>query len=233
MKNKLQVNANSIQTPPGPTHIHQHTPSAAGELLIKVFLILVAPVLIWHGGIFLFNQAGITNPARAWSNTIIYGVLGVGTLYLLNIGLSGKYEQWLAHREYIEGKRLEQVRHQQLMNQSALTASRQQGEHVRFAALIYAVMYQCYEHYARYGKFSTQSRPYSRRQVAQIVLDTLSETEPVGPTLAEQIRPFLEKYRVIVNDQLNIQEYPDLASVQRLLYYPLTMGGTNKLPPPN
>jgi hypothetical protein len=176
----------------------------------------MAVFLGWHGGVFVLAKAGFGEPEETLATILLWA----GGLIVLGIvatrWVEGFLDRWLEHQEVMKDKETEQLRYRQLMQQSVVVDSRRQGEDKRRAALVYAIMDRAYDYYAQHGPFKEAWRPWSRRSAGQIVL--AGETEPVGETLAVKAKEFLLRHEVIVREQINVQRYPDLASVQRLLY---------------
>lgn len=213
----------STQAPPGPTHIHNHTPGAAGEVWARVLAAVVLIVLAWFALVFLADQAGVYRPAEF----VAQGLFWLGGLaaiaWLLNHMLGDHLDRWYAHRETIEEQRTNQLRYRQLMINSAVVDSRRLGDDKRLAALIYQVMMDAYNQLPRNGKFRKTERPWSRRMAGAQKLISLGEDSPVGETFGARVRPALLRAGIVdgETDQINLKHFPDIGSVQRVLYQPV------------
>ena len=205
------------QSPP-PAIIHRHEPSPFAEMMARVVGGLVAIVTLWLGGEFLLTKVGIRDPDRILAEVVLWLLGGGPVLVLTAWGLNHLLDRWLSHREQMADKLTEQLRYRQLMQHSAVVGARRSGTDARLAALVIAIMMNAFDHHARRGQFRGQWRPWSRRAAAEIVL--AGESAPVGEAMARKARAFLERHQVVVDGQLNLDRYPDLASIQRLLYDP-------------
>ena len=229
---KSDVKVSAPPQPAGPTHIHNHAPSALGEIFGKVLAALIALIASWFVGVFILGRAGFSHPDRTLASAIIWLAGAAIFVFLGNHFVENVLDRWFEHREAMEDRRAEQLRYRQIMQQSAVTDSRQSGERARLTALALAVMWSAYEYYERNGAFRGAWRPWSRRSAGKVILHGLGETQPVGEAFGEQARQFLKANQVITgdspNEQINIAQFPDIASVQRLLYYPLLMKGSER-----
>ena len=179
---------------------------------------ILTAIAIWLGAEFVLAKAGFRHPDTLLATTVLWLLGGGEVLALITRGLNRLLDRWFTHRETMADKFTEQLRYRQLTQQSVVADSRRSGEDARLAALVTAIMMTAFEHNARHGKFRGQWRPWSRRSAAEIIL--AGENAPVGEAMARRARAFLEKHRVVLDGQLNLDRYPDLASVQRLLYDP-------------
>jgi hypothetical protein len=210
----------------GPTHIHNHPPSALAEILGKVIAFVFVLVIGWHAGVFLLGKAGVRNPDEAFAELVLYAFGAVAAIIAASYLLNHVIDRLLEHREAMADKETEQLRYRQRMQRSLLADSRQTGEEARLAVLVTEIMERAYEYQAKNRRpFRGTWRPWSRRSAGEIVLLTLGEKKPVGERLAVQAKEFLQEHEVIVDEQLNLDRYPDVASVQRLLHAPIVVYG--------
>jgi len=214
----------SAQTspPPGPTHIHNHTPGQAGEVWARLTGGIAVVVLAWFGLIFLAGQAGVDRPTEVVAQGIFWvgGILAM--IWLLGRALGEHLDRWYAHREAIEEQRTNQMRYRQLLAGSAATDSRRLGDEKRLAALVYLVMLDAYDYLARNRKFRGVWRPWSRRSAGAYTLISLGETSPVGEEFGARARPVLANAGIITeDDQIDQKHFPDIASVQRVIFQPV------------
>lgn len=213
----------------GPSHIHHHTPGQAGSIVALAVLVILGLILLWPAGIFLLDKAGVRRPEEVWASILLWVPAAIGVYFLGRMLVIDIMDRRYEHKEIMADKHIELMRYQQMMTRSLVTDSRQLGEEKRFAALVLAVMIESYQYVARNGDtFRGSERPWSRRQAGGQVLYSLGESQPVGEGLGARVRSFLEEQRVIVDDQVNLADFPDLASVQRLLYNAPVVVGTPK-----
>lgn len=204
-------------------HIHNHSPNPAISIVAIAVVVLIGIFLAWHAGIYLLDLAGAHRPKETMAQIIIWGVPLLLIGWLLTLWGEHILDRVFEHNEAMEDKRTEQLRYKQLMLKSAVTDTRATGEDARLNALILAIMMDSYDHLARNNtKYfgANEKKPWSRRQAGAQVLVSMGETEPVGETMGVRARAWLEEREIIVNDQVNLDRYPNLASVQRLLYAP-------------
>ena len=209
--------------PPGPTHIHHHQPGEMEKVLSRVVGLFLSVGILWLIGLFLLNQAGVRNPNRTLAIIVVWVAVALCLMFFFRFTLIDLWDRWLSHREEIERERTQQVRYQQMLAGSAVVDTRTTGDRQRLTALILHILIDAYHHVATSGPYRGGERPWSRRQAAGRTLTTLGESAPVGEALGGKVRPFLEQHQIIINDQLNLEQFPDLASVQRLLYQPLLL----------
>ena len=207
----------------GDTHIHNHMPSAFGAVFSKVFALFVILIFIWMTGIFLFRKIGVRQPDHAMAYTLL---VGLGIIFLggvISLVLNTFLDKYFDFQKEIKDKETQQMRYKQLMLQSAVADTRPNTDTTRLNSLILQIMEEVYAYHARNGKFRGAWRPWSRRSAGALILLALSETEPVGESLAVKAKDFLLKHNVIVDEQLNLSQYPDLAAIQKLLYAPVLL----------
>lgn len=208
--------------PVGDTHIHQ--PSACAEVAIRYLAIAAAFPAAYFAGVYLFAQAGYQEPYQVMATIIIYGAGGLITLIILSRWSAGALDRYYAHRELMEQERTKQLQYQQLMARSSVAESRQMGErHTRLADLVYLTMLAAYDQLARTGRteFTGVARPWSENGVRRLI--PANGQRPTA-TEAGEVKQFLVDNEVIAgeypNEQLNLKRYPDIGSIQHLLYYP-------------
>lgn len=228
MIRKRRDQSRSEIVPPTPTHVHHHTPSEVGPIVAKAAIGLLAVLLAWFIGLYLLGKMGVRDPEAVLARLIVWGLLIVALVFLLNHWLSGYLDRYYVHREAIEKEKTQQARYRQVMTQSAVVDTRREGEGKRLASLIYVIMLDVYDDVAKKGPYKGSWRPWSRRAAGERVLVTMGETEPVGPEFGAKVRRFLEHHEIIINDQLNLGQYPDIASVQRVLYQPILLNRPNQ-----
>ena len=92
----------------------------------------------------------------------------------------------------------------------------------RFKMLVSAVVADAYRYLAEHNRksFPGYWRPWSRRSAGQITLVPLGEPNVVGEDFASRVRPYLQNAGIIdpETDQINLDRYPDIGSVQRALF---------------
>lgn len=211
----------------GDTHIHNHMPSAFGAVFSKVFALFVTLIFIWMTGTFLFRKIGVRQPDHAMAYTLL---VGLGIIFLGGVAsflLNNFLDKYFAFQKEIKDKETQQMRYKQLMLQSAVADTRPNTDTTRLNSLILQIMEEAYAHHAKSGKFRGAWRPWSRRSAGAMVLLALSESEPVGETLAVKAKDFLLKHNVIVDEQLNLAQYPDMTAIQKLLYAPVLLPVSN------
>jgi hypothetical protein len=225
MKNELnQTTTNDIKTP---THIHHHQATDTGPLIIKIAAAVLLIILSWPAGIFILEKAGSKSPDKTLANGIIIIVVLIIFILAINHALTDKLYQYLDFKKEMAEKDIERLRYMQLMQISAVTDSRQLNpQRQKLIKCCIAVMAQAYDYNATHKKpFTGPRRPWSRRQASIIIIDG----QPAG-TVGELVRPFLEQNHVIRNNQINLKQFPNLASVQQLFYTPPIVNSANQLP---
>lgn len=219
-----------VISPPPRTEVHHH-PSEVGPILAKAGVAIATPIIAWLIGLFLLNMAGVRHPGQVLAE-LTFWLIGVAVfLFVADRWFSNFLSRWFEHKEALAEEQTRQLQYRQLMTQSAVTDSRTSGDMQRLASLIYMIMLDAYDDYARQGPYTGAWRPWSRRPAGERVLVTLGETAPVGQDFGSKVRPFLERNEIIVNDQLNLTRYPDLSHVQRLLYQPMLLNKPDQWPP--
>jgi hypothetical protein len=220
------------QTPPRITHVH-HEASQAAPIVARSIIIFAAVLLTWPAGVFLLDRAGVYRPDEVLAQIILWGLGLSFAAWLATHWLENFFDRWCEHREIMADKLTDQLHHKQLMLRSAVMDTRSMGEEARLSALVLAIMLEAYDHLARSKTryFRGQSRPWSRRQAGAQVLASLGEREPVGEAMAQKAKAWLEEREVIIDEQVNLDRYPNLASIQRLLHVP-TIIRTDYLPTP-
>lgn len=221
------------QRPPHIAHTHVHEASQAAPIFARAIIAFVAVLLTWPVGVFLLDRAGVHRPDQALAQIILWGLGLSFTAWLATHWLESIFDRWFEHREIMADKLTEQLHHKQLMLRSAVMDTRTMGDEARLSALILAIMLQAYEYLAKNKTtyFRGQSRPWSRRQAGLQVLASLNEREPVGEAMAQKAKAWLEAREIIIDEQVNLDRYPNLASIQRLLHVP-TVIRTDYLPTP-
>lgn len=219
-----QTTTTDIKTP---THIHHHQATDTGPLIIKIATVILLIILSWPAGVFVLEKAGFKNPDKSLANGIIIIVVLIIFILAINHALTDKLNTYLDFRREMAEKDIERLRHMQLMQISAVTDSRQLNpQRQKLIKCCVAVMAKAYDYNATHKKpFSGPRRPWSRRQASIVVIDG----QPAG-TVGELVRPFLEQNQVIVNNQINLKQFPNLASVQQLFYSPPIVNSANQLP---
>ncbi len=219
--------------PPAPTTIHNHAPSAFGAVFSKVLAGVVGSIFFWFAGVFLFKKIGFRHPDEAMAMTIFI-ILAVVGLLLTGAFIFDRFlDRWFEFQKAMRDKETEQMRYRRMLLQSAVADTRPTGgEQTRLNSLILQIMDEAYTYLAKNGRFRGAWRPWSRRNAGTMVLIAQGEREPVGETLAVKAKTFLTRHEVIVDEQVNLERYPDLASIQKLLYAPILLPVTDKLAQP-
>ena len=220
-KKKLADRPHPAETT-GPTHIHYHT-SDVGQIIARSAVALVSVFLGWHGLVFMVSLTGARQPEMVVAQLVFWVGGGAAVVFFLGHLLSEHLDRYYNHREAMEAERTQQIRYRQLMAGSAATDSRTLGDQKRLMALIYLVMLDAYDYLAKNKRFRGVWRPWSRRSAGQYTLVSLGETSPVGEEFGARVRPWLEQAGVIDEDQINVKDYPDIASIQRLIYQPVLL----------
>lgn len=202
------------------THVHNHQPNPAGVIVSVALIGLVGIFLAWHAGIYLLDLAGARQPRETMAQIILWtgGLLFAG--WLLTLWFDNVMDKYFAHQKAMANARIDEMRYRSRLAHSMAQDSRLLGEEQRFTALVYAVLLTAYDHQVRNGHFRGTYRPWSRRSAGGQILYSLGEQEPVGEAMGARVAPWLEEREIIKGDQLNLERFPDIASVQRLLYAP-------------
>lgn len=221
---KLRSASQAIeQQQPRETVVHHHGPAWGRIILSVVACVAVGLWGLWHIGIFLLRQVGDRQPERHLAISVIVIVAFVG-FALLSSWLFGKHFDRIAdHKLRMKEKDNEALRYRQMMAASMGHDTRTMGQQGRFAQLVIVILIEAYDYVYHHGPYSSNTpRPWSRRQAAKVILS--NESEPVGETMGTEVRPWLTRRGVITpDDQLNLDDYPDIGSVQRLLYQPVLL----------
>jgi len=209
--------------PPAPTTIHNHAPSAFGAVFSKVLAAITGLVFLWFAGIFLFAKLGVRHPDTALARTLLFGV-GIILLVGTTAFITDRFlSRWYDFKKDMREKDIQYARYRQMLLQSAVADTRPTGtDRTRLNALILQIMEESYSYLAKTknDRFHGAWRPWSRRNAGGMILVALGETEPVGETLAVKAKQFLVRHEVIIDEQVNLQRFPDLAAIQKLLYAP-------------
>lgn len=204
-------------------HIHNHSPNPAISIVAIATVVLIGVLLAWHAGIYLLDLAGARQPRETMAQVVIWGVGLFVFSFLATRWLESVMDRCFAHKQTMANITTEQLRYKQMMIGSAVTDTRALGEDKRLNALVLAVAMEAYDYLAKNNTryFRGQSRPWSRRQAGAQVLASLGETNPVGEAMAQRARTWLEERGIVTgDDQVDLDRFPNLASVQRLLYGP-------------
>lgn len=234
MKFKSKAEALSAP-PPAPTTIHNHTPSAFGAVFSKVLAAIAGLVFLWLAGIFLFSKLGFRHPDTALARTILFG-LGILLLAASASFIADRFlSRWFEFQKEMRDKETEQLRYRQVLLQSAVADTRPIGnDKTRLNSLILQIMEEAYTYLAKNenGRIRGTWRPWSRRNAGAMVLLALNEREPVGETMAVQAKQFLVRHEAVIDEQVNLKRFPDLAAVQKLLYAPILLPINDPSAPP-
>lgn len=181
-------------------------------------------ILGWHSGVFLLGKAGIVEPEETFALLVWYSLGAIVFIIAASCAFNNVINKLFEHRETMEYQRIGQLRYRQRLQQSILTDSRRIGDKARLGLLVIEILMRAYEYQVQNRRpFRGNWRPWSRRSVGKIMLRADGETEPVGENLAVKAKEFLLEHEVIIDDQLNLERFPDLASVQRLLRTPILL----------
>lgn len=212
---------------PGDTIIHNYGPNWFLVGLVGLFGLFGAVIGLWYAGVFLFEQAGIRNPETALAAVIIVCLACVFFLFLGSWLMGAHFDKWSNYKLAMADKEIERDRLRQLMATSMAAEYRRPSNDTRFGSLVTVIILKAYDDYFKNGPYrGNEPRPWSRRAAAAINLT--NEQEPVGEAMGSRVRLWLKERAVITaDDQLNIDQYPDVASVQRLLYYPILLNSSN------
>lgn len=215
------------------SHTHVHEASQTTPIFAKAIVVFAAIFLVWPVGIFLLDRAGARHPDQTLAQVLLWGLGGLFVMWLGSRWFDNVMDRWFDHQQTMANIETEQLHHKQLMLRSAVMDTRTVGEESRLSALVLAVMMEAYDYLAKNKTeyFRGQSRPWSRRQAGMQVLASLGEKEPVGEAMAQKAKTWLEEREVIIDEQVNLDRYPNLASIQRLLHVP-TVIRTDYLPSP-
>ena len=201
---------------------HHHAASPLGISLGVVAGVIALGWAVWLGGIFLLEQAGVDDPAQTWATILICLPVGAFLLYSWNVYRESNQEKHWAHEKEMRRLELEALRLQRTLPIAAGREQRADSD-TRLAELVLEIMRQAYRHLEAAGPFQGHERPWSRRGAEAIVLLGLGETAPVGERMAIQARQFLRENEIVVDNQVNTDRYPNLASVRELLSLPLRL----------
>lgn len=207
------------QTPPPEpqqvkqTHIHQ-SPSIVGPIFAKASVAGLSLIACWFGAIYLLAQAGAAQPAKTLSQWLIVTIFLATLVFIANQW----FDKILDHRLEMTKELTQQHRLRQLYANKLAGDTRQLGDQQRLANLVYLVMTTAYDQLHTKGPFTGTARPWSSHQAGQLTL--AGESAKVGRTFAAQVRPWLEQFEIISGDQINTRRYPDIHSIQHLLFLP-------------
>jgi hypothetical protein len=206
-----------------PTVVHHHQQSETGPIMARAIIVVAGLVLAWFVALYLVREAGAYKPEQTLARFLIWTFIILGLFFILQHWLSKQLDRWYEHKELLEAERTQQIRYKQLLTGSAINDTRTSNERQRLATLVYMIILDAYDHYAKSGPYRGSWRPWSRRPAGERVLVTLGETAPVGTEFGAKVRRFLETQGVIVKDQIDLETYPSIADVQRLLYQPVLL----------
>lgn len=222
---KFRSTSQAIDQPQRETVTGQVQPGPAWARIIfsLTACLMIGLVALWHVGIFLLREAGAKEPERLLSIGIIMLVVFVGVAMLASWLFGAHFDRVAAHKLKMREKENEALRYRQMMALSMSHDTRTMGQQARFAQLVILVLIEAYDYAYHHGPYSSNTpRPWSRRQAARVVLS--NESTPVGEVMGAEVRPWLTAKGVIMpDDQLNLDAYPDVGSVQRLLYQPVLL----------
>lgn len=196
--------------------------SKAAPILAIGVMVALGIFVGWHALVFVFAQTGLfRDPAQALARALVGLAIGWIVLMAISYIVGDKIREFYRHRERLADLRIEEARIRQKLLNSAIIDTGIDGDGKRFAGLVLSVMIEVYDYLASNDEYRGTARPWSRRQAAQVILP--GESKPVGQTMAEKLRPWLEHHDIIIDDQVNTLHYPDLNSVQRLLRKPILL----------
>lgn len=221
--------------PKAPAHVHHHTPSQAAPIIAKAAVHFITGAVLWGVGLYFLSTLGVREPSRTLVQIVVWGGIGAIAIIVLERWISTFLDKWSETRIEIERERTAQLRIRQHTAQSASVDTRAKDEEqTLFYNLVIGVLLQAYDDYSQQGYYQGSARPWSRRAAAQYV--PIGTGVAVGEGLGGKVKPFLEQYEIIRDNQLNIARFPDVASVQRLLFEPIAIsrvgGASANNPPP-
>ncbi len=231
MSKKLNSTASAVMdmppAAPGDTIIHNYGPNWFLIGLVGLLGLFGAVVGLWYAGLFLLDKVGVKNPETTLAAVIIVTLACILFLFLGSWLMGSHFDKWSAHRQAMADKEIERDRLRQIMATSMAAEYRQPGNDTRFSRLVTLIALRAYDDYFKNGPYrGNEPRPWSRRAAASVIL--ANEHDPVGESMGARVRLWLKERAVITaDDQLNIAQYPDVASVQRLLYYPILLNGAS------
>jgi hypothetical protein len=217
----LKNNAAALPAPEPVTNIYQG-PNYAGVILAATAAVPLLATIGWLMLVYLLDQAGYYNPEAQAAKLLI--LLGVGLPLLAALA-------WVLHQSIVGAAlqvvdrlaetriRLAEIEAESLQHRALTarfptpTASRLPDEERAFVSLLKMVMLSAYDHAAKNGEFTGQSRPWSRREA-------LATAQRLGLDISEaqagQVRGWLTERGVVRKNQLT-DRYPTMASFEILL----------------
>lgn len=229
MSKKLHsTSAAAVDLPPaapGDTIIHNYGPNWFLIGLVGLAALVGAVVGLWYAGLFLLDKVGVKDPETTLAAVILVILACVVFLFLGSWLMGAHFDKWSNHRLAMADRELERDRLRQMMATSMAAEYRQPSNDTRFSRLVTLIALKAYDDYFKNGPYrGNEPRPWSRRAAASVIL--AGEHDPVGESMGSRVRLWLKEREIITtDDQLNIAKYPDVASVQRLLYYPILLNG--------
>lgn len=225
---KFKSKAEALPSPPPPpTTVHHHAPSAFGAVFSKVLAVITGLIFFWFAGIFLLGKIGVRHPDEVLAKSILFGLMIIVLVGIVSIISDRFLTRWFEFQKEMRDKDIQYARQRRMLLQSAVADTRPSQRTERRNSLVLQIMDEAYTYLTENGKFRGAWRPWSRRNAAAMVLLTLGETEPVGEGLAVEAKQFLVKNGVIVDNRIDLKRYPDLASIQKLLYAPVLLPVTD------
>lgn len=222
MARKEQQSAIALQgkLPPPSSTVHHHARSYGADIfagfLCGVGLLIVIIWLIYFFG----AEMGVKNPigevGRFFVNLIqlglgMWGLFFFGGKVLKPILATWKEVQLSKQEAQIQ---LERIKQQQAQAQP-IGNSRSFGPDVRKALIIQTVMNNAYNFIEKEDRnFTYRDRwPWARRQIVGMVIDG----KPITELEAGKVSGWLQGLGIIKEDQVNLEQYPDMNAINRRL----------------
>jgi hypothetical protein len=225
-----------VMNPPAMPQAQRVTTTAPNPwpvvIVVGVIALPIFGYLLWWSAVYVLQRAGFGRDAEralAILAAIIIGSFPI--LWIVKWFAGSLLTGWYEHRERMLEINNEALRYRTMTAQQPIPSSRLTDEDKRFARVIQAVMFTTYDQLARNGgEFAGVWRPWSRRSVMATEL-----TDGSTPTEGEaaRVRDWLEKYEIIIGNQVNVGKYPNLESVINLLrqLYDVPIQVNPSLPP--
>jgi len=213
----------AIPAPAPRQTIHQHGTNWPLILLVGVISAALAMWLFWAFLAFLFWMMDFSEPGQQAAATVFW-LLVVAIVAIFAYIIGGYFiGKWFDGKIELQREINYGLRNQALTAQAGVTDSRQISEDARLCKLVMLVMFNAYQFYAQFGEFSANDpRPWSRRSVAALTI--AGEQKPVGETIINgKVKRLLVAEDVIIDEQINVADFPTLDFVREMLERKFTM----------
>jgi len=200
------------------SHNHYDSPNYGEMAMAGLVVVVAVAVLVWFGGLYVLSQMGVKNPSHVLSESLVVG----GLLFIIYFVLSRIAEKYVdklfLHKQKMADREVAIAEYNARMKRSESVDKREVSDNQRrFNRVVEYIIEEAYSK-KEYGW--NDARIWARRNAKGIVL--ANEQSPIGEAMATRVRQWLVDNRVIVGkpgkENINYKQYPDIASVTRLLY---------------